>query len=130
MKTLLLLPLSFALLALPTAPSVGTAPRGDHDWTVDGGHSSVVFRVKHANASWFQGMFDKNTLTFNPGWNAMKETLKEFHDVRDLQRTLKARGLTPAPAADESTDGPAYFMLTDPDGNPILVDQHVPKPKR
>lgn len=90
----------------------------------------VVMQNGTTTIGLFQGMFDKNTLTFNPGWNAMKETLKEFHDVRDLQRTLKARGLTPAPAADESTDGPAYFMLTDPDGNPILVDQHVPKPKR
>jgi polyisoprenoid-binding protein YceI len=68
MKTLLLLPLSFALFALPTAPSAPSAPRGDHDWTVDGGHSSVVFRVKHANASWFQGMFDKvdGKVTFDP----------------------------------------------------------------
>jgi polyisoprenoid-binding protein YceI len=68
MKPLLLLPLSFALFALPTAPSAPSAPRGDHDWTVDGGHSSVVFRVKHANASWFQGMFDKvdGKVTFDP----------------------------------------------------------------
>jgi lactoylglutathione lyase len=78
----------------------------------------------------FQGMFEKNTLTFNPGWDSKKETLKEFQDVRELQRTLKARGIKLQTEADETTDGPAYFMLVDPDGNPILVDQGVPKPKR
>ena len=78
----------------------------------------------------FQGMFDRNMLTFNPGWDNDKATLPDFTDVRDLQKTLKTRGLTPNPAADESTTGPAYFMLTDPDGNPILIDQHVPRPSR
>ena len=78
----------------------------------------------------FHGMFDKNTLTFNPGWDANKETLKEFQDVRELQCTLKARGMKLQPEADEKSDGPAFFALVDPDGNPILVDQHVPKPKR
>jgi hypothetical protein len=75
-------------------------------------------------------MFEKNSLTFNPGWNDKKETLKDFQDVRELQRTLKARGIKLDVEADETSDGPAYFTLTDPDGNPILVDQHVPKPKR
>ena len=78
----------------------------------------------------FQGMFPRNTLTFNPGWDSNKATLAEFEDVRDLQRALKAQGLTPEPAADEATTGPAYFMLIDPDGNPILVDQHVDRPKK
>ena len=78
----------------------------------------------------FQGMFDRNMLTFNPGWDNTKATLPDFDDVRDLQKTLKARGLTPAPAADESTTGPAYFMLADPDGNPIHIDQHVPSPRK
>jgi len=78
----------------------------------------------------FQGMFEKNSLTFNPGWNDKKETLKDFQDVRELQRTLKARGVKLQREADETTDGPDYFTLADPDGNPILVDQHVPKPKR
>lgn len=77
----------------------------------------------------FQGMFERNMLTFNPGWNAQKETLKDFQDVRELQRTLKARGIKFTSEADEATDGPAFFTLTDPDGNPILFDQHVPKPK-
>ena len=78
----------------------------------------------------FQGMFDKNMLTFNPGWTKDKETLKDFQDVRDLQRTLKARGLTMATEADATTEGPAYFKVTDPDGNTLLFDQHVPSPKR
>ena len=76
----------------------------------------------------FQGMFDKNILTFNPGWDRSGAALPEFDDVRDIQKTLKSRGLTPAVAADESTAGPASLVLFDPDGNQILIDQHVPKP--
>jgi hypothetical protein len=75
-------------------------------------------------------MFEKNSLTFNPGWDHERNTLKEFQDVHQLQRTLKARGLKLGKEADETTDGPAYFSFVDPDGNPILVDQGVPKPKR
>ncbi len=78
----------------------------------------------------FQGMFEKNSLTFNPGWDHERKTPENFQDVRELQRILKQRGLKLQTEADESTDGPAYFTLVDPDGNPILVDQHVPKPKR
>jgi catechol 2,3-dioxygenase-like lactoylglutathione lyase family enzyme len=78
----------------------------------------------------FQGMFERNSLTFNPGWNSKKETLAAFQDVRELQKTLKARGVKLEKEADESSTGPAYFSLLDPDGNPILVDQHVAKPKR
>jgi predicted lactoylglutathione lyase len=73
----------------------------------------------------FQGMFDKNILTFNPGWDQETNTLESFTDVRDLQRELKEQGVTFAQEADESTTGPASFVLVDPDGNPILVDQHV-----
>ena len=76
----------------------------------------------------FQGMFEKNSLTFNPGWDANKKTLPDFEDVRDIQRTLKGRGLTLDKEADPSSSGPAYVTLTDPDGNPVLIDQHVPKP--
>ncbi len=76
----------------------------------------------------FQGMFDRNMLTFNPGWDSEKNTLAKFDDVRELQRRFKARGLTLTMEADESTTGPAYLMLADPDGNPILIDQHVSKP--
>jgi hypothetical protein len=90
----------------------------------------IVLKNGNARIGLFQGMFDKNILTFNPGWTPDKAVLKDFQDVRDLQRALKARGLVPAPAADEATDGPAHFMLTDPDGNTLLVDQHVPAPKR
>ena len=78
----------------------------------------------------FQGMFDKNMLTFNPGWDRSAQTLPDFDDVRDIQRAFKSRGLTPMTAADESTTGPASLMLLDPDGNPILIDQHVPGPKK
>jgi catechol 2,3-dioxygenase-like lactoylglutathione lyase family enzyme len=78
----------------------------------------------------FQGMFEKNMMTFNPGWTKDKETLKDFQDVRELQRTLKARGLTIEREADEATEGPAYFKVSDPDGNTLLFDQHVPSPKR
>ena len=77
----------------------------------------------------FQGMFEKNILTFNPGWDRNATTLSDFDDVRELQKTLKSRGLTLTTEADESTTGPASFMLLDPDGNPILVDQHVPGPR-
>ena len=73
----------------------------------------------------FQGMFEKNMLTFNPGWNQQAEAQDEFTDVRELQRELKAAGVELAPEADETTTGPGYFMAVDPDGNPILVDQHV-----
>jgi catechol 2,3-dioxygenase-like lactoylglutathione lyase family enzyme len=78
----------------------------------------------------FQGMFDKNILTFNPGWDRTCATLPEFDDVRDIQRTLLSRGLALATKADESTTGPASIVLVDPDGNQILIDQHVPSPRK
>lgn len=73
----------------------------------------------------FQGMFDKNMLTFNPGWNQDAAEVAAFTDIRDLQRQLKADGVLLASEADETTTGPASFIAIDPDGNPILVDQHV-----
>ncbi len=73
----------------------------------------------------FQGMFDKNILTFNPGWSSDAQPLKEFTDIRELQRQLKDRGVNMMSEADESSTGPASFMIVDPDGNTILVDQHV-----
>ncbi len=73
----------------------------------------------------FQGMFEKNILTFNPGWDSNARPLGEFTDIRELQRRLKERGVEVISEADESSTGPASFMLVDPDGNPILVDQHV-----
>lgn len=72
----------------------------------------------------FQGMFEKNILTFNPGWNQNAENLDSFTDVRDLQKELKAKGIKMLTEADESSEGPGSFMIEDPDGNPILVDQH------
>jgi catechol 2,3-dioxygenase-like lactoylglutathione lyase family enzyme len=73
----------------------------------------------------FQGMFDRNMLTFNPGWDRNASKLDAFTDVRELQRRLKARGVQLMSEADETTAGPASFVAVDPDGNPILVDQHV-----
>ena len=73
----------------------------------------------------FQGMFDRNMLTFNPGWDSNANQLDAFTDVRDLQRALKAQGVPLLSEADESGSGPASFMAIDPDGNPVLVDQHV-----
>lgn len=72
----------------------------------------------------FQGMFDKNMLTFNPGWNQEAEHLDDFLDVRDIQKHLVAQEMELQNKADETTKGPAYIILTDPDGNPILIDQH------
>ena len=73
----------------------------------------------------FQGMFERNTLTFNPGWNAAGQTLDTLTDVRAIQKALKAGGVKIASEADENTSGPARCMVFDPDGNPILIDQHV-----
>jgi predicted enzyme related to lactoylglutathione lyase len=90
----------------------------------------VVMQNGTTKIGLFQGMFEKNSLTFNPGWDHERNTLKDFQDVRELQRIVKQRGLKLQKEADEATDGPAFFSLVDPDGNPILVDQGVPKPKR
>lgn len=73
----------------------------------------------------FQGMFERNILTFNPGWDQHAHPVEDFTDVRELQRRLKAAGVELATEADETTTGPASFVVIDPDGNPVLVDQHV-----
>lgn len=73
----------------------------------------------------FQGMFEKNLLTFNPGWNQDAQPLETFTDLRELQRQLKHQGVSMISEADENSSGPASFMIADPDGNTILVDQHV-----
>jgi predicted enzyme related to lactoylglutathione lyase len=73
----------------------------------------------------FQGMFEKNMLTFNPGWDQNAQQHAAFTDIRELQRQLKAQGIQLLQEADESTTGPASFIAVDPDGNPLLVDQHV-----
>jgi len=90
----------------------------------------IVLQNGNARVGLFQGMFDKNLMTFNPGWTKDKETMTDFQDVRELQRTFKARGITMITEADEATEGPAYFMVVDPDGNTLLFDQHVTSPKR
>lgn len=72
----------------------------------------------------FQGMFERNMLTFNPGWAQDATNLDEFTDVRDLQKALRAQGVEFLQEADEEGEGPASFVIADPDGNPILVDQH------
>ncbi|MBT2686701.1 VOC family protein [Bacillus sp. ISL-47] len=72
----------------------------------------------------FQGMFEKNILTFNPGWDENANNLDSFTDIRDLQKQLKAKGIKLLTEADESSEGPASFTIEDPDGNPILLDQH------
>ena len=73
----------------------------------------------------FQGMFEKNILTFNPGWDQNAQMLESFTDVREIQQALKTQGITIEHEADENTTGPASFFVIDPDGNPILIDQHV-----
>lgn len=73
----------------------------------------------------FQGMFESNMMTFNPGWDTSAEPLETFDDVRDIQRSLKANGITIEKEADEASKGPASFVVTDPDGNVLLIDQHV-----
>lgn len=72
----------------------------------------------------FQGMFEDNILTFNPGWNENAENVDPFTDVREIQKELKAKGIEFVRSADESTEGPEHFIIKDPDGNVILVDQH------
>ncbi len=94
------------------------------------GKAMAILQNDTATIGLFQEAFPKNTLTFNPGWDRTCATLAEFDDVRDLHKKVKDKGLDATLAGDGAGDGPAYFMLTDPDGNPVLIDQHVPKPKK
>jgi catechol 2,3-dioxygenase-like lactoylglutathione lyase family enzyme len=91
----------------------------------DPAHNHLIMRNAATTIGLLQGMFGKNMLTFNPGWDAECNPLPEFTDVRELQRQLKTQGIVPDVPADESGSGPAYFTVADPDGNPILFDQHV-----
>ena len=96
-------------------------------FTVFGGNQSQNWLIMKNGGhiiGLFQGMFEKNMLTFNPGWDSDAQEIKEYTDVRHLQRTLKGLGVTMITEADETTTGPASFMIADPDGNPVLVDQH------
>ena len=95
---------------------------------VFGGEASqgwLIMRCSSCVIGLFQGMFEKNTLTFNPGWDAAGQALDAFTDVREIQKRLKADGVRFVSEADETTSGPASCMVFDPDGNPILIDQHV-----
>jgi lactoylglutathione lyase len=85
----------------------------------------LILMSGHHAIGLFQGMFEKNILAFNPGWDSNASKLNAFTDVRDLQRELKAQGVQLTTEADETSTGPASFSTIDPDGNPILVDQHV-----
>lgn len=89
----------------------------------------LILRSGTTTIGLFQGLFDKNILTFNPGWDHEAKPLERFTDVRELQAQFEKAGLKPDPRADPASDGVASFMLIDPDGNPVLFDQHVPKPK-
>lgn len=91
----------------------------------DASHNWLILKNGPHVIGLFQGMFEKNTLTFNPGWDSNADKLATFADVRDLQRQLKAQGVQFLTEADETSTGPASFAVLDPDGNPILVDQHV-----
>lgn len=73
----------------------------------------------------FQGMLERNSLTFNPGWDAQAQTLPDFTDVREIQRRLLKQGVVLAQQADANSSGPAHLVVVDPDGNPVLIDQHV-----
>lgn len=85
----------------------------------------LILKSPSCTIGLFQGMFENNMLTFNPGWDENGNTLANFTDVRDIQKALKADGVSFVSEADETTTGPASCMVTDPDGNPILLDQHV-----
>ena len=87
-------------------------------------HNYLIMKNGDHVIGLFQGMFDKNMLTFNPGWDQSCGELEEFTDVRDMQKQLKAQGIALDMEADETTSGPGSCMITDPDGNPILIDQH------
>lgn len=89
----------------------------------------LILRNGTTTIGLFQGMLESNLMTFNPGWNAKAEPLERFTDVRELQRRFEAAGLVPKVRAAEDGDGPAHFMLVDPDGNSLLFDQHVSRPK-
>ncbi len=91
----------------------------------DASQNWLIMKNGGAVIGLFQGMFEKNILTFNPGWDSNAQELADYTDVRELQRRLKERGVELTGEADESTVGPASFIAVDPDGNPILVDQHV-----
>ena len=84
----------------------------------------IVLKNENAVIGLFQGMFESNIMTFNPGWDGDAQNIEDFEDVRSIQKYLKNKGITLTKEADETTTGPEYITLTDPDGNQILIDQH------
>ena len=92
-----------------------------------GGDGNHYLIMKNGNAliGLFEGMFDKNIITFNPGWDENAQSLDKFDDVREIQKQVKSAGLKLEREADETTTGPASIVLVDPDGNPVLIDQHI-----
>ncbi|MBL8813263.1 MAG: VOC family protein [Planctomycetaceae bacterium] len=97
---------------------------------IAGGEAVKMYILQNATSTigLFQGMFEKNMLTFNPGWDRQCTTLEKFDDIRDIQKVLNERGISALSVVDEASTGPAHLMIVDPDGNPILIDQHVPRP--
>ncbi|WP_274473876.1 VOC family protein [Mangrovimonas aestuarii] len=91
----------------------------------DMGKNYLIIKNESTLIGLFQGMFEKNILTFNPGWDSNATTLENFDDVRTIQKHLKEKGISLESEADENSSGPASFVVLDPDGNPILVDQHI-----
>lgn len=91
----------------------------------DGSRNWLILRNGDHTIGLFQGMFEKNTLTFNPGWDKNAVQVSEFTDIREIQRQLKSQGVELLSEVDASKTGPGSFIALDPDGNPILVDQHV-----
>ena len=85
----------------------------------------VIMRSGDHTIGLFQGMFEKNILTFNPGWDKNGEPLDNYTDVRDIQKRLGSEGIVFESKVDEKSQGPASFLIIDPDGNPILFDQHI-----
>lgn len=98
---------------------------GFREFAGDASQNWLIMKNDNCVIGLFQGMFAKNMLTFNPGWDSNAGSLDDFTDIRDLQRELKGAGIEFQTEADESTSGPASFLIVDPDGNPILLDQHV-----
>ena len=98
---------------------------GFHVFAGDAAQNWLIMKNGDHAIGLFQGMFEKNMMTFNPGWDQNGNKLDSFTDVRGLQRDIKAKGIKIESEAGESTSDPASFMVNDPDGNPILIDQHV-----
>ncbi|MDH3648804.1 MAG: VOC family protein [Saprospiraceae bacterium] len=85
----------------------------------------LIMKGPNCNIGLFQGMFDKNIMTFNPGWDENAKSLESFTDLREIQKKLKEKGIKIEEEIDETGSGPGSFIIIDPDGNPILIDQHV-----